>query len=65
MENDEDLHYYLRFIPDKRIGERAIKTLRLMIKKGTSIVNKMANNSAEKIAIYRMLNNKQIGRAHV
>ncbi len=59
MENDEDLHYYLRFLPDKRIGERAIKTLRLMIKKGTSIVNKMANNNAEKIAIYRMLNNKR------
>lgn len=59
MYKDENLNFYSGFLPDKRIGVRAIKTLKLMIKKGTSIVNKMANDNAEKIAIYRMLNNNR------
>jgi hypothetical protein len=48
MYKDEILNFYSGFLPDKRIGVRAIKTLKLMIKKGTSIVNKMANDNAEK-----------------
>jgi len=57
MEKDKKTNFYLRFIPDKRIAERAMKTLKVMVDKGTSVVNKMATDHAEKTAIYRMLDN--------
>lgn len=59
MKTDNKSNPYLGFFPDKRIANRVLLTLNLMIDKGTSIVNKMAKNHAEKIAVYRMLNNNR------
>lgn len=59
MKTDNKSNPYLGFFPDKRIANRVLLTLNLMIEKGTSIVNKMAKNHAEKIAVYRMLNNNR------
>jgi len=57
MKTNKKSNPFLGFFPDKRIAKRILLTLNLMIDKGTSIVNKMADNHAEKIAVYRMLNN--------
>lgn len=65
MKNDYNLDFYSGFVPDKRIGKRLEDTLALMTEKGTSIVNKMGRDNAEKIAIYRMLSNKRINHENL
>src|SRR5690625_5065277 len=57
MKTNKKSNPFLGFFPDKRIAKRILLTLNLMIDKGTYNVNKMADNHAEKIAVYRMLNN--------
>ena len=57
MKIEEKEELYSGFVPDQRIAKRLSKTLSSMIDKGTSIVNKMAVDNAEKTAIYRTLKN--------
>ena len=59
MKKDDFYNMYSGFVTDKRIVERIEKTFRLMLERGSSIVNKFAENHKDKIGTYRMLSNKR------
>ncbi|MDA3853898.1 MAG: transposase DNA-binding-containing protein [Bacteroidales bacterium] len=53
--------YFSEMFKDKRIDKRANLFLSSLIKSGSAVVNQNCSSHKEKIASYRMLNNKQCG----
>lgn len=50
---------------DKRLSERANYVLSAMTSTGSSVINRIFRTFAEKIAAYRMINNKKITCASI